>query len=150
MRQTNGYQTKQKTSVTAYFKAHPSVHFTVDELTEALHSEGIRIGKSTVYRTLHHLTDAGIIRKYTPAAGESACYQYAKDGEHQCDSHFHLKCLVCGTLHHVDCGHLSALAAHFRLHHGFTVDYEKTVLYGTCDACKRALSASNRYTDKTK
>ena len=150
MGETTGYQTKQKTSVIAYFKSHPSIHFTVDELTDALHSEGIRIGKSTVYRTLHHLTESGIIRKYTPTAGESACYQYAKDGERQCDSHFHLKCLICGTLHHVDCDHLTGLAAHLRLHHRFVVDYEKTVLYGVCDSCKRALSVSDCYNDKNK
>lgn len=137
----NNYHTKQRAAVLSYFQRHPSVHLTADELTDALRAEGTSIGRSTIYRALDTLCEAGIIRRFQLSQGEGACYQYIDGDAEICRTHFHLKCLVCGTLYHVDCAQLEALAAHLGKQHNFTVDYAKTVLYGTCEPCRRALAA---------
>ncbi|MBE6657015.1 MAG: transcriptional repressor [Ruminococcaceae bacterium] len=142
MSESGGYRTRQRTAILQHFRAHPHAHFTADELCDALHAKGIAIGKSTVYRALDKLEESGTIRRFTLTPGMSACYQYAEGGGELCHAHFHLKCLVCGILYHVDCDHLDELTAHLGAKHNFTVDYAKTVLYGTCDPCRRALSAT--------
>lgn len=142
MSETGGYRTRQRAAILQYFQSHPHAHLTAEELCDALHAKGIAIGKSTVYRALEKLEEAGTVRRFTMSAGESACYQYAGGAQETCCTHFHLKCLVCGTLYHITCEHLDELSAHLGAQHNFTVDYAKTVLYGTCDPCRRALSAS--------
>ena len=141
MGEQSGYRTRQRAAILQYFKSHPHAHLTADELCDALHAEGIAVGRSTVYRALDKLAESGVVRRFTMSAGEGACYQYAGGAHEGCGMHFHLKCLVCGTLYHVDCEHLDDLSAHLGVKHNFTVDYAKTVLYGTCEPCRRALSA---------
>ena len=134
------YRTKQRTAILQYFKSHPHAHLTAEELCDALRTTGISVGKSTVYRALDKLVESGVVRRFTVAPGESACYQYSGGSSDTCHAHFHLKCTVCGTLYHIECEHLDDLTAHLGAKHSFTVDYAKTVLYGTCEPCKRALS----------
>lgn len=141
MPESRAYHTKQRAAVLAYFRTHPHAHVTAEELAAALRDDGITVGKSTIYRALDKLVESGIIRRFTLNPTDSACYQYAGGEGGTCHSHFHLKCLVCGTLYHIDCEHLQELTAHLGAQHNFTVDYAKTVLYGTCDPCRRALSA---------
>ncbi|MBR5871807.1 MAG: transcriptional repressor [Clostridia bacterium] len=141
MSTTGEYRTRQRAAILQYFKSHPHAHLTAEELCEALHADGISVGKSTVYRALDKLAEAGTVRRFTIAPGEGACYQYAGSDRSTCHAHFHLKCLVCGTLYHIECEHLDELTSHLGAQHNFTVDYAKTVLYGTCDPCRRALSA---------
>lgn len=137
----SAYRTRQRTAILAYFKEHPHTHVTADELIQKLHSSGILVGRSTVYRTLDRLVEAGTVRKFVSAPGEGACYQFSVGDTSACQSHFHLKCLVCGTLYHVGCDHLQELIDHLGEKHNFSVDYAKTVLLGTCEPCRRALSA---------
>lgn len=135
------YRTKQRAAILQYFKSHPHAHLTAEELSDALRISGVSVGKSTIYRALEKLVEAGVVRRFSIAPGESACYQYAGGDCHTCHAHFHLKCTVCGTLYHIECEHLDELTTHLGAKHNFTVDYAKTVLYGTCDPCRRALSA---------
>lgn len=137
-----GYRTRQRTAILQYLRAHPRAHLTAEELCDALHADGIAIGKSTVYRTLERLEQSGIVRRFTMSPGEGACYQYADGASERCQTHLHLKCLICGTLYHIDCDHLDELNTHLAAQHHFTLDYTKTVLYGTCEPCRRALSAT--------
>ncbi len=139
MRDTE-YRTRQRAAVLSWLRRHAGSHITAAELTEALCAEGTSIGRSTVYRTLDRLSADGIVRKFTTADGVGACYQYAGGDTEACLTHFHLKCLVCGSLFHIACDNLDTLTAHIVGQHHFTVDYAKTVLYGTCEPCRRALA----------
>ncbi|MBI3821604.1 MAG: transcriptional repressor, partial [Planctomycetes bacterium] len=38
-------------------------HFDADELIDEMKREGFRIGRATIYRTLHGLVDAGLLRR---------------------------------------------------------------------------------------
>lgn len=141
MSEGSTYRTRQRMAILQYFKAHPHAHFTAEELCEALRAHGIAIGKSTVYRALDRFSEEGTVRRFTSSPGESACYQYADTASGGCRAHLHLKCNICGTLFHIECDRLRELTEHLGMQHSFTVDYAKTVLYGTCEPCRRALSA---------
>lgn len=138
MPRKSGYQTKQKAQVLAYLEAHAAQHITAAELVFALNAEGAAIGAATVYRQLEKLEAEGIVRRYALDDRGSACWQYigSEAAAGACHSHFHLKCTVCGTLYHLDCGHLHEIADHVEADHGFRIDPSRTVFYGICQSCR--------------
>lgn len=133
MKQTN-YKTKQKSAVLQSVKNMGDKHFTIDNLCDILSKSGDVVGRTTVYRCVEKLSADGILRKFVMPQGESACYQYV--GEHnRCNEHFHLKCEKCGNLIHIDCDEMNGLAEHIKIHHGFSLNPLKTVIYGVCEEC---------------
>jgi Fur family ferric uptake transcriptional regulator len=52
-----------------------------------------------------------------------------------CGEHYHLKCVGCGQLIHLECEYLEKLDSHVKSQHNFRVDHSKTVLYGCCGNC---------------
>ncbi len=125
----NQYNTKQKNIILEYLKSTPE-HTTAAGIVSALRKKGENIGTATVYRQLEKMVDAGLVKKYITNKG--ACFQYSGEA---CGDHFHLKCINCQTLFHVDCDFLSGLAPHILEHHGFIVDNRRTVMYGICSNC---------------
>ena len=135
MKRESGYNTKQKEKLLEYLISNKEKHTNVQEITAFLSAEGSPVGVATIYRQLDKLVEQGLVRKYAFDGKTSACYQYIEDNE-QCRSHFHLKCLSCGRLIHLDCEHLAELAHHIEEEHGFEIDYSQTVFYGRCGDCK--------------
>lgn len=134
MQRKGGYQTKQKTQILSYLRENRGRHMTAAELLHMLTENGTPIGAATVYRQLEKLENEGLVRRYALDDRGSACWQFA-DGTEECRRHFHLKCTVCGTLFHLDCGHLSEIADHVAEDHGFRIDPSRTVFYGVCADC---------------
>ena len=134
MPKTYVYNTRQRTDIENIVKASNGVHLTAEEIAERLKESGCSVGKTTVYRSLEKLCDEGKVRKFIPQSGKSACFQYIESTP-ECHEHFHLKCVSCGELIHMECDHLSDVSAHIAEHHGFKVDTLQTVLYGKCKAC---------------
>lgn len=132
---TNGYKTKQRDLILNYFIENNDRHVTAEEVVEYLKDQGTSVGKSTVYRYLEKLVSQGIVRRFFIEEGYGACYQYIGNNE-QCHEHFHLKCLSCGALLHIECDFLVEAERHIVNDHGFIIDNTKTVLYGLCDKCK--------------
>lgn len=130
------YQTEQRKILMAYLKAHSDRAFTIEELWEAMKGELPQEtvpGKSTVYRMMPGLVEEGLVRRFVKGNSRTFVYQMIC-GEH-CDSHLHLKCSVCGKLYHMGDQETENLVAEvFRKHH-FSVDEEKTVLFGLCEGC---------------
>lgn len=54
-----------------------------------------RVSKATVYRHLERLTASGQVRRFFPAEGAAACYQYVGD-HHDCHLHPHMVCVPLG------------------------------------------------------
>lgn len=131
-----GYITKQSTQILDFLKLNSDRHLTADDVFYSLRQSGNQIGRTTVYRHLERLYEDGIIKKYTLGDGSSACYQYFGNAK-QCHTHYHLKCLKCGILLHTECDFLNELSDHILNQHDFTVDGEKTVLYGLCGECRK-------------
>ncbi len=130
------YKTKQRAVVEECLKQNKGRHLTAEDIAEMLHIKGENVGRTTVYRTLEKLEQAGVVRRYAPVDGTSACYQYCENGD-VCHEHFHLKCNVCGKLYHIECSHMDTLSEHINCEHGFKVDKLKTVLYGVCEECSK-------------
>lgn len=126
------YKTKQRELILSYLKNTDHPHVSAGDIAAHLRSVS-SVGTATVYRQLEKMVEAGLVRKYNLDGG--ACYQYVGSAE-GCREHFHLKCLGCGTLIHVDCDFLCGLGPHILEHHGFEVDNSRTVMYGMCRECR--------------
>ncbi|HAO68774.1 MAG: Fur family transcriptional regulator [Oscillospiraceae bacterium] len=131
MGEIRSYHTKQREMVLQFFAAHPDQCFCVKDLTA---QKSILVGTATLYRTLSLLCREGKLKKYTESDGSGAFYQY-NDSE-ACHCHFHLKCLRCGQLIHMDCGFMKDMQEHIETDHGFLVDSGKSILYGLCQKCR--------------
>ncbi|MCI8756980.1 MAG: transcriptional repressor [Oscillospiraceae bacterium] len=135
-----GYKTKQRQRVLNYLMANSHRHITVEDAAEDLRHKGEPVGKTTIYRYFERLVEDGLVRKFT-AEGESACFQYIAGDT--CQEHFHLKCVDCGKLFHLECAYLEQLEQHiFDVHH-FTIHSGRTVFYGLCEDCAQKASKEN-------
>lgn len=128
------YKTKQKQILIDYLKKNADKHYSIKEITDGV--SGDNIGKSTVYRLIDKMTEDGTMRRFRGNDGKSVLYQYL--GEcHECDNHFHLKCIECGLLIHLECEQMTSLNNHIDEHHKFKLDSSKTILYGKCSKCNQ-------------
>ncbi|MGI5891783.1 MAG: Fur family transcriptional regulator [Bacillota bacterium] len=134
MKSSNGYQTKQRALILSCLQKNRSQHITVDKILTYLRSEGLSIGQTTIYRNLDKLVKEGIVLKYAPVEGRGACYQYV-DQTDNIQPHYHLVCIDCGQMLHLQCHFLDKLSSHMSSHHNFCLDKYKTVLYGLCNDC---------------
>ncbi len=123
------YKTKQRELIAGFFRKNTDRQFSINDISDKFY--GI-IGKSTVYREVSRLADDGFIRKYPDSEG-GFFYQYA--GEH-CHEHFHLRCISCGKIVHLDCHMMNGVCEHISDEHDFEIDMSRTVLYGLCGDCK--------------
>ncbi len=89
---------------------------------------------STVYRTLRLLGEEGLV-KTELAGGGGTAYRYCE--KETCEGHFHLRCVGCGELVHLECRAMEELRRHVEREHAFALDPAQTVLYGLCAACRR-------------
>ncbi len=139
--QIKGYNTKQKNVIIEMLKKNKDRHLTADEMLKILDELDSPVGKATLYRFLDVLVSTGDLRKYITLDGEKACYQYVD--EDACHTHYHLKCIECGELIHMDCKHIDEIREHVLREHNFDVDPCRIVLYGTCKKCMEVQSEKN-------
>lgn len=134
MESNNKYNTKQKELILVCLKDNKQRHLTVDDIMEYLKAEGAIVGQTTVYRNLDKFVKDGIAQKYNAAERMGACYQYVeKTGS--CINHYHLVCIDCGEMIHLECNYLDDVSSHISDKHKFKLDKFKTVLYGHCNNC---------------
>lgn len=146
------YKTAGRTRLLAHLAEHPDRHVTVDELAAELTASAAPsdkpIGKSTLYRQLGELCAEGIVRKYRSDGQSAFVYQYLGTGD--CGCHFHLKCVVCGSVTHLDCPLGEELMAHIHSDHRFRVDGGRSILYGCCDGCADTSSDTSAHAPSDK
>ena len=140
------YKTAGRQRLLAFLQRHPDRQFPVEELARELELGGAdhptrdlpvaRGSRSSLYRHLSELCDEGSVRKYRSESQSAYVYQYV--GQGGCCHHFHLKCLSCGALVHLECAVSEELLAHISSDHHFRVDSGRSILYGTCEACAAA------------
>ncbi len=134
MRKESGYNTSQKEKLMDFLVSNREKHTSVQEISAYLRSEGTPVGTATIYRQLDRLVESGLVRKFVIDGKTCACYQYIENDK-ECKEHFHLKCLRCGKLIHLNCGQLKDINSHIAEHHGFIIDPSQTVFYGKCADC---------------
>lgn len=130
------YNTNQRKLILAVVERNRDRHITADDVHLALVQEGHPVGKATIYRYFERLEEEGVLIKYSPVDGASACYQYAGISAKEA-VHYHMKCERCGKLFHLDCRFLDQISDHFSEHHKFDLNRFKTVFYGTCSDCRK-------------
>lgn len=130
MKNEKQYNTKQKEALLGLFKENPGRCFTSKEI---IADESIGMGEATVYRLLAQFVKSGIITKFSDGK-KGSLYQY-----NCCAgcSHFHLKCMVCGKLYHIDSPKLKSVEDSIAENYGFFIDNTTTTLYGYCNSCRK-------------
>ena len=124
------YRTRQREEIIHYLEGSGGAHLTPQAIAAALPG----VGRSTVYRTLEQMAREGLVRRYAGEAGRSACFQYV-GAQGPCHNHFHLKCVDCGRLIHLECQTLAECRNHILREHGFAPDLARTLIYGRCGEC---------------
>ncbi|MDE6273136.1 MAG: transcriptional repressor [Muribaculaceae bacterium] len=106
-----------------------SAHFDVDQLYNALESEGYHVSRATVYNTLELLCEAGILNRHLFEPNQ-ARYEVGRG------NHIHLICRRCGSIREVDDPVLTEriLSHHFS---DFLPEYSSSSVYGICADCRK-------------
>ncbi len=104
-----------------------SAHFDVDQLYNALETEGYHVSRATIYNTLELLCEAGILNRHLFATN-LARYEVARG------SHLHLICRKCGKIKEIDDPLLTQSLLH-RDYDGFSPEYSSSSIYGLCADC---------------
>ena len=134
------YDTKREQALLSLLRAGGEKGLTLKQIADALTPDGK--GKSTVFRLLSRLTEQGTVRKLPSAEGRHFIYQYTEPGH--CTTHLHLKCVACGRYIHLTEAVSTLLRdALARVEH-CTLDGQRSLLYGRCEACKGGGGADAR------
>ena len=130
------YNTRQKVFILEMLKNNKNKHLTVDDMLFILNAQKVSVSRATLYRYLDVLVSTGDVKKYILSETDKACYQYV-DSSEDCKEHFHLMCIDCGTLQHLECLHINEIINHVIKDHKFKVDPGRVVFYGLCEECQK-------------
>lgn len=123
------YNTKNKKAIIDFFKGSGEEWYTAEQVAEAMGE----IGRSTVYRIVSELSEAGLLlREHSEKLG---CAVYKIDNRN-CREHFHLRCTGCGKYVHIEDKKTEELISAIAKNNEFSIDKGKTVLYGVCEKCR--------------
>ena len=107
-------------------------HFDPDQLIEQLTQrlDSKRVSRSTVYRTLTGLVEAGLLRKVA-RTNDRDVYEH----DYGYPEHDHLICDKCGQMIEFPNQDISGIVNHIASQHGFLVGAHRLEVYGTCSDC---------------
>lgn len=128
------YNTRQKDAIRQFLISHKDQSYTASEIYAALADTGI--SRTTVYRALSALEADGFCAKYPNVATLCDSYQYLE--KMSCHRHIHYICSKCGKVGHLDCSFMDELREHVEGGHNFSIDSERSIIYGTCSTCKES------------
>lgn len=109
-------------------------HFDAEQLIGRLaqRTDGTRVSRSTIYRSLLQLEEAGLIRKVARQEDRDVF-----EHDYGYPQHDHLICSKCGTLIEFQADAISQLLSEVASRHGFRMDGHRLEVTGLCDACCR-------------
>lgn len=113
-------------------------HFDADELVADLREAGRRVSRSTVYRTLRLLVEAGLLRELRLTNRSAYEHDYGYP------SHDHLHCTECNKVVEFRNEAIQKLRDQISLDHGFRPTGYRFIIEGTCHDCSRARSPRRR------
>ena len=129
------YRTSQQEMVIRRLEKYKNSFKSVDDISDELKKDGIKIGKTTVYRTLERFTEDGTLIKIPSINGAAARYSYI--GDENSPQHAKLICLKCGKISNLQCKSLEEFSNHILKEHDFSLDKQHAVLYGYCSICRK-------------
>ncbi|AGF73074.1 Fur family transcriptional regulator [Corynebacterium halotolerans] len=98
---------------------------------QALQEREIKVGLTTVYRTLQSLAEIKAVDVLHTTAGESL-YRHCLSEHH----HHHLVCTECGRTEEIDGGPVEAWARTVAEAHGFSLTGHDAEVFGLCAECR--------------
>lgn len=113
-------------------------HFDADELVRDLHDAGRAISRSTVYRTLRLLVDAGLLRELR------LTNRTAYEHDYGYPDHDHLHCTVCNKVVEFRNDEILKLRDAVSRANGFRASGHRFLIEGVCSACSRSHSPRRR------
>lgn len=105
-------------------------HLSADDIFSAVQHEQPALDRATVYRTLHWLHRAGLVRKLDLGTDRQV-FEYVT-----AEPHHHLICTECGTERAIDNHVIACLQAHIREHYDFDADPDHVAIFGRCAGCR--------------
>lgn len=133
---------ERETIVDEVFASHE--HFDTDELVNRVstRTDGKRVSRATVYRTLDDMVEAGLLRKVARSHGREV-YEH----DYGYPQHDHLICSKCGSLTEFENAPLSDILEKVALDHGFRMTGHRLEVYGLCAECSRPPKVRHRKLD---
>jgi Fur family transcriptional regulator, ferric uptake regulator len=110
-------------------------HFDAEHLVQRLvrpSDPQRRVSRSTIYRSLSQLEEAGLIRKVARQDGREL-YEH----DYGYPQHDHLICTKCGNLIEFHNDEISELLEPVARQHGFRIEGHRLEVYGLCNDCCR-------------
>jgi len=105
-------------------------HFTSEELYELVKKREPLVGKVTVYRTLEHLVQSGMVEELSIQKGV-ATYEHVIGHAH----HDHLICTNCGKITELSSDRLEAVKEEEIQAAGWEAESHALKVYGLCPEC---------------
>lgn len=125
------YDTGREQALLALLRESGEQGLSLSEICTRLTPSGK--GKSTIFRLLASLVEQGTVRKLPDGQSRHFIYQYTESAH--CRSHLHLKCVGCGRFIHLTERLSRLLCEAVETEGNFSLDEEKTLLFGRCAVC---------------
>jgi Fur family ferric uptake transcriptional regulator len=119
---------QRKEILAEVFKTHE--HFEAEDIVVRLRGKGSKVSRATLYRTLTHLEECGLIRKIDFGHGH-AHFEHILDHKH----HEHLYCMQCGKIIEFDDKALETEMKKIIKKHEFTERLHTIKIFGLCKKC---------------
>ncbi|NLB60980.1 MAG: helix-turn-helix domain-containing protein [Clostridiales bacterium] len=120
------YITAQKTALWNFLSENAKKPLSIAEI-----AGGCNICKSTVYRLIKGLVDAGLVSKIL----RKNAFVYQLSSCVECLDHLHLKCATCGKVIHLSHAQTNILKKEILEKYEFDPQDESAMLYGKCNEC---------------
>lgn len=102
------------------------------EIYRELDSRDLKVGLTTVYRTLQSLADIDAVDVLHMSNGETLYRQCVNESHHH-----HLVCSQCGRTEEIDGGPVETWAQRVAEEHGYVLSGHDAEIYGTCAQCQQ-------------
>jgi Fur family ferric uptake transcriptional regulator len=106
-------------------------HFDADELLTFLHRRHMPVSRATLYRTLDHLTVAGLVKRHRFGQGH-ALFEHIYGRQH----HDHMVCDRCGAVFEFVNEEIERLQDEVCAAHDFEPTNHVMQIFGICSGCR--------------
>jgi len=104
-------------------------HLSIDEIYSEIKENYSSISKTTVYRNVRQLAEAGTIMQIMLADGLERYDLNTHD-------HYHFACTACDEIYDVEIDGLPDFSQYLDANYGFTTETISLSFTGVCDSCK--------------
>jgi len=113
-----------------------SEHLTAEQIMALVRRKNLSIGRSTVYRTLEHLVDCGLVQRLD-LGQDAKLYEHTFNQDH----HDHFRCNDCGKIFEFECPEIERLQEQIAKERQFTILSHHHEIFGRCEECQARFHA---------